>query len=46
MSAVLQPGLISQANETAYIKTERTKIACAVYVLTAIPVRLALNGVV
>jgi hypothetical protein len=29
---VLQPGLISQANGSAYIETERTKIACAVYV--------------
>ncbi|KIM87123.1 hypothetical protein PILCRDRAFT_95960 [Piloderma croceum F 1598] len=27
----LQPGLISQANGSAYIETERTKIACAVY---------------
>jgi exosome complex component MTR3 len=29
---VLQPGLISQANGSAYIETEKTKIACAVYV--------------
>ncbi|KZP19454.1 mRNA transport regulator 3 [Athelia psychrophila] len=27
----LQPGLINQANGSAYIETERTKIACAVY---------------
>jgi len=27
----LKPGLISQANGSAYIETERTKIACAVY---------------
>ncbi|KAJ7172436.1 ribosomal protein S5 domain 2-type protein, partial [Mycena filopes] len=27
----LQPGLISQANGSAYIETARTKIACAVY---------------
>jgi len=27
----LQPGLISQANGSAYIETERTKIACAIY---------------
>ncbi|KAF7304899.1 hypothetical protein MKEN_01204200 [Mycena kentingensis (nom. inval.)] len=27
----LQPGLISQANGSAYIETEKTKIACAVY---------------
>ncbi|KAG7092486.1 hypothetical protein E1B28_008838 [Marasmius oreades] len=27
----LQPGLISQANGSAYIETERTKLACAVY---------------
>ncbi|KAH9484252.1 Exosome complex component mtr3 [Psilocybe cubensis] len=27
----LQPGLISQATGSAYIETERTKIACAVY---------------
>ncbi|KAF5391294.1 hypothetical protein D9757_001924 [Collybiopsis confluens] len=27
----LQPGLISQANGSAYIETERTKIACSVY---------------
>ena len=33
--AVLQPGLISQANGSAYIETERTKIACAVYVYCA-----------
>jgi len=32
---VLQPGLISQANGSAYIETERTKIACAVYVQRA-----------
>jgi hypothetical protein len=31
---VLQPGLISQANGSAYIETERTKIACAVFVLS------------
>ncbi|KAJ8078807.1 3'-5'-exoribonuclease [Marasmius tenuissimus] len=30
-SIFLQPGLISQANGSAYIETERTKIACAVY---------------
>jgi len=29
---VLQPGLISKANGSAYIETERTKIACAVSV--------------
>ena len=29
---VLQPGLITQANGSAYIETEKTKIACAVYV--------------
>ncbi|KAJ3757854.1 3' exoribonuclease family, domain 1-domain-containing protein [Lentinula raphanica] len=27
----LQPGLITQANGSAYIETERTKIACSVY---------------
>ncbi|KAF7294919.1 hypothetical protein MIND_01030000 [Mycena indigotica] len=27
----LQPGLISQANGSAYIETQKTKIACAVY---------------
>ncbi|GAW02388.1 ribosomal protein S5 domain 2-like protein [Lentinula edodes] len=27
----LQPGLISQANGSAYIETDRTKIACSVY---------------
>ncbi|KAF9013850.1 ribosomal protein S5 domain 2-type protein [Cyathus striatus] len=27
----LQPGLINQANGSAYIETEKTKIACAVY---------------
>ncbi|KAF5358344.1 hypothetical protein D9756_001546 [Leucocoprinus leucothites] len=27
----LQPGLISQANGSAYIETEQTKIACAIY---------------
>ncbi|KDR81639.1 hypothetical protein GALMADRAFT_59008 [Galerina marginata CBS 339.88] len=27
----LQPGLISQATGSAYIETERTKIACAIY---------------
>ncbi|KAF9246489.1 3' exoribonuclease family, domain 1-domain-containing protein [Melanogaster broomeanus] len=27
----LQPGLISQANGSAYIETEKTKLACAVY---------------
>ncbi|KAF9053726.1 ribosomal protein S5 domain 2-like protein [Hymenopellis radicata] len=27
----LQPGLITQANGSAYIETEKTKIACAVY---------------
>ncbi|RDB21073.1 Exosome complex component MTR3 [Hypsizygus marmoreus] len=27
----LQPGLIDQANGSAYVETERTKIACAVY---------------
>ena len=27
---VLKPGLISQANGSAYIETEKTKIACAV----------------
>ena len=31
-NAVLKPGLISQANGSAYIETEKTKIACAVYV--------------
>lgn len=30
---VLQPGLISQANGSAYIETDRTKIACSVSVL-------------
>ena len=34
-SVVLQPGLISQANGSAYIETERMKIACAVYVHNA-----------
>ncbi len=28
---VLQPGLITQANGSAYIETEKTKVACAVY---------------
>ncbi|KAH0583840.1 hypothetical protein H2248_009438 [Termitomyces sp. 'cryptogamus'] len=28
----LQPGLIDQANGSAYVETERTKIACAVFV--------------
>ncbi|KAK7054823.1 hypothetical protein VNI00_003286 [Paramarasmius palmivorus] len=27
----LQPGLINQANGSAYIETEKTKVACAVY---------------
>ncbi len=27
---VLQPGLITQANGSAYIETDKTKIACAV----------------
>ncbi|ESK97013.1 mrna transport regulator 3 [Moniliophthora roreri MCA 2997] len=27
----LQPGLISQSNGSAYIETEKTKVACAVY---------------
>ncbi|KAH7889663.1 3' exoribonuclease family, domain 1-domain-containing protein [Phlebopus sp. FC_14] len=27
----LQPGLISQANGSAYIETEKTKLACAIY---------------
>jgi hypothetical protein len=27
---VLQPGLISQANGSAYVETDRTKVACAV----------------
>ncbi|EEB87116.1 hypothetical protein MPER_15667, partial [Moniliophthora perniciosa FA553] len=27
----LQPGLIRQANGSAYIETEKTKVACAVY---------------
>ncbi|KAJ7235482.1 ribosomal protein S5 domain 2-like protein [Mycena haematopus] len=30
-SIFLQPGLISQANGSAYIETAKTKIACAVY---------------
>ncbi|CAL1704461.1 unnamed protein product [Somion occarium] len=30
-SIFLKPGLINQANGSAYIETERTKIACAVY---------------
>lgn len=30
---VLQPGLINQANGSAYIETEQTKIACAVLVI-------------
>ncbi|KAG9318515.1 3' exoribonuclease family, domain 1-domain-containing protein [Chiua virens] len=30
-SQVLEPGLISQANGSAYIETEKTKLACAVY---------------
>ena len=30
--AVLQPGLIGKANGSAYIETERSKIACAVFV--------------
>ena len=29
---VLKTGLISQANGSAYIETEKTKIACAVFV--------------
>ncbi|KAG6832136.1 hypothetical protein H0H87_002448 [Tephrocybe sp. NHM501043] len=29
----LQAGLIDQANGSAYVETERTKIACAVFVL-------------
>ncbi|EKM55587.1 uncharacterized protein PHACADRAFT_161608 [Phanerochaete carnosa HHB-10118-sp] len=29
--AVLKPGLINQANGSAYIETEKAKIACAVY---------------
>lgn len=32
-SIVLQPGLINQANGSAYIENERTKIACAVLVI-------------
>ena len=28
----LKPGLISQANGSAYIETAKTKIACAVFV--------------
>lgn len=31
---VLQPGLINQANGSAYIETENTKIACSVFVLS------------
>ncbi|KAI5986835.1 3' exoribonuclease family, domain 1-domain-containing protein [Pisolithus albus] len=27
----LQPGLVSQANGSAYVETEKTKLACAVY---------------
>jgi len=30
---VLQPGLITQANGSAYIETEQTKIACAMSVI-------------
>lgn len=33
---VLQPGLITQANGSAYIETEHTKIACAVSVFRKI----------
>lgn len=32
---VLQPRLIDQANGSAYIETQRTKIACAVFVQMA-----------
>jgi exosome complex component MTR3 len=39
MVAVLQPGLISQANGSAYIETERTKIACAVFVPSLVVLR-------
>ena len=48
-STVLQPGLISQANGSAYIETERTKIACAVYVHSPMAQQCLgerLNGVV
>lgn len=34
---VLQPGLINQANGSAYIETERTKIACAMLVIHRLP---------
>jgi exosome complex RNA-binding protein Rrp42 (RNase PH superfamily) len=34
---VLQAGLINQANGSAYIETERTKIACAVLVIYRLP---------
>ena len=40
VTTVLQPGLISQANGSAYIETERTKIACAVYVQSATVLQL------
>lgn len=36
-SLVLQPGLINQANGSAYIENERTKIACAVLVIYRLP---------
>lgn len=36
-SIVLQPGLINQANGSAYIENERTKIACAVLVIYRLP---------
>lgn len=39
-TVVLQPGLISQANGSAYIETERTKIACAVCVQSAVALQL------
>lgn len=34
MPTDLKPGLISQANGSAYIETAKTKIACAVFVQT------------
>jgi exosome complex component MTR3 len=34
--ADLKTGLINQANGSAYLETERTKIACAVWVIVAV----------
>lgn len=40
---VLKPGLISQANGSAYIETQKTKIACAVCVVAILLYRAVAN---